>query len=318
MEAEALLALAQRLGQFVAFQLPALALVDVAGVGADAGRRRVDALLAPSARGGGDELDDARLAQLHGVPVEPPHLVLVQVRIDVPQDLAEQIGGRPVGEPSPGFVHVDETILPVEGHEALVDLLEHGQPSGLEVTPRAGRLRPGELAGGTPGLRGLGERVSFDHVHLEAAVQMQAHLVHEPVDQVQAAAAGGERVGRCVRVEGVEVEAGTPVLHAHDQITLVEARRDLEVVAAPAVAHGVRAGLLHGEHGLLHEPVAHAVLVQVVPQPVAGAQQPHGVGRQTEGEPGGRAAGRRRLLRQTVPLRVGPCGPSQGTSCTAG
>ena len=113
---------------------------------------------------------------------------------------------------------------------------------------------------------------------------MQAHLVHEPVDQIQAAAAG-ERIGPRARVEGVDVEAGTPVLHAHDQIALVEARRDLDVLPTPAVTHGVRAGLLHGEHGLPYEPVAHAVLVQVVPQPVAGAQQPHGVGRQTEGEP---------------------------------
>ena len=111
-EAEALLALAQRLGQFVAFQLAALALIDVAGVGAHAGGRRVDALLAPAARGGGHELDDAWLAQLHGAPVEPPHDVIVQVRIDVPEDFAEQIGGRAVGEPSPGFVHVDEAILP--------------------------------------------------------------------------------------------------------------------------------------------------------------------------------------------------------------
>ena len=183
--------------------------------------------------------------------------------------MTQQLIERLVHDAHRHLIGVQIAVLPVQGDEALVDLLEQG---------KLARVAGVEVLGGVDGGRSVRERPPacdrpFEHAHLETTVIAQLHLVAEAGDEKEAAAVIGEGIGLRLAVEGSSVEAAAPVCDLGDQIATLEAHGDLDVVLAAAVADGVGGGLLDAEHDVVDELALRAVLAQVVAQTLASAQQ---------------------------------------------
>ena len=273
--------------------LYALALRDLAVVGADPRLGRVDAHLEPVAACDRAVLEDRRHAELHGCPVVLGERALAQLREHLPGRATQQFVARLAGEAQGGAVDVHGAVLPVEGQKGFVDLFEHGSGAGVAMTGVAGLSADARLECGG---RAAGDRPAR-HVHLETAVDDQAERVHEGGDDVETAAVVDGRVGRGRRVEARHVEGRSPVLDGGRQEAVVEGERDRDVGVGAAVAYSVGAGFLDAEHEVVDHALLGAVLAQVVAQPFAGAQQVRRFRRDVEVEMrrrGVRGHGRRR------------------------
>ena len=117
-------------------------------------------------------------------------------------------------------VHV--ATLPVEGEEALVDLLEQGAQSQIAVIEVSSGLQIGDAAFERDRLARRDGR--FDHTHLKTAVDAQLHLVAEAGDEKEATAVIAQRIGQRLAIEGGGVEAPAVVLDLGDQIAICEAQ----------------------------------------------------------------------------------------------
>ena len=267
----ALLAVLQRRQQIVAFGLAALALADAPGEDADPRGGRVDACLVPLAGDVGDVLDEGEPAELGRLADGDAERRVAQARAHVPDAPAEKLVARPALKAQAGLVQMRIAILPVEGDERLVDLLEQDLLPGVAVVAGAGDRRL-QLAGPRAGRR-RAQHVALDGAHLEPAVAAQPQVVHEPGDEVEAATRGRLRIGLPPRVERGQVEAVAAVLYLGDQMTALEEEHDVELVAGAAVTYRVGHGLLDGQHDGVDRLGVGDVLVQVVAHTVAGAQQ---------------------------------------------
>ena len=163
-------------------------------------------------------------------------------------------------------------VVPVERDEGLVDLLEQRPLAYVAVvlpTRAHGRCQ----GAGANAAVVSGQQTVLDDAHREPVARGQLHLVHEPGDEVEAAAGGREQVGEAVGVEAVDVEAGAVVPHLGDEVAALELQVDLEVVAGAAVAQRVRHGLFDGQHDGVDRLAVADVAVQVVADTLPGTQQ---------------------------------------------
>ena len=85
-------------------------------------------------------------------------------------------------------------------------------------------------------------------------------------------------VGQRLGIEDSDVEAVALISDLGDKIARLETHRDLHVFAAGAVTDGVGRGLLDAEQDLVDHTVLGTVLIQVVTQALASAQEVRGLG----------------------------------------
>ena len=85
--------------------------------------------------------------------------------------MTEQLVARLGQQPAGGIVRVHVAVLPVEGDETLVDLLEQGPRASLAMSELAAGALLAEAAVQGRGLAARGGTTG--HAHLEAAVEAQ-------------------------------------------------------------------------------------------------------------------------------------------------
>ncbi len=165
---------------------------------------------------------------------------------------------------------MDQAILPVEGEELILDLVEQGPLPSVSMSLGAG---DGEIRTVGPRCLRSAEHIPLDSAHGKPAIAEEGELVRQLRDQVEAASRGNEGVGTSGRIEAIDVEADTAVLDFGDQVGAIEEEADHDILSRPAVAHGVAHRFLDGQHDVVDGDVFKALLMQVVADALAGAPQ---------------------------------------------
>ena len=295
--------------QLVAFAFDLLAPVDLVEVDADAGHGGVDPQLVPRAVRREVALEVAGDALLHRQPPVLVELGVAHLREQLIHHAADQAFRRHAQERGRCRIGVHDAPLPVEGDEAVGEVLEHGEQPLLAVDDGRDGGRAGLLDEDGPAVRRGGHLHLAAHHDGRASAAGELEFVHHLGDHIQSASAEGRDVGLSSRVEGVDVEPGAVVGDAHAQAVALEGHLDLQVLRGTAVLDGVGAGLLDAEDHVVDIVERSAVHAQVVAHALAHAKQPRRVQGHAEGEP--RECDRSRFVRR---LRQSTSGPA----CQAG
>ena len=235
--------------------------------------------------------DTEGLAELHRVAKALAQRVVGELREQLPEGAAEQLGQRPLEQAHGHAVGVYVAVLPVQGDECLVDLVEQGAGARfalLERARRASRIAPvAELAQTAVehGRRRAHRRLAR-HAHLEPAVDAQLERVHEGGDDEQAAAVVHAGVGDPLRPKALQVEAPALVFDQRDQRVAVELEGDVDVGVGAAVADGVGGGLFDAQYEVVDQVALGAVLAQIVANALAGAPQVRRLGGNAKAQTG--------------------------------
>ena len=172
--------------QLLELDFAAFVFVDLPVVGADPGGGRVDAHLEPVAGDHRAMLEDRGHAELHGGAVVFGQRAALELREQLPRRVTEELFEGLLGDLLGRLVGVQVAVLPVEGEEAFVDLLEHGAGAGVTVPDDVAGAGHAEAA--LQRLRLAARRGAAPHAHLQAAVQAELQRVRQGGDDEQAAA----------------------------------------------------------------------------------------------------------------------------------